>query len=154
MAYPFSVARAAVMSNNDVICGKVDNEGFIESNDGHFFKIKPPVSFNTCLFDYNGDEIFTNDILRCIDPKPMPKFDYEVEYCIDEGALCVKHIEQKTLYRRPAAEYHKNLSRVNRTDVILDPLTQESASHYAIVGNIYTGVIIPRPNEEVSDDDD
>lgn len=154
MSYPFSIARAVVMSNNDIICGKVDNEGFLESTDGHFFKIKPPVSFNTCLRDHNGDEIFTGDLLRHFSDPSQQTIVYEVEYLTDEGALYIKHTEHKVNYRHSYQAFKEDLSRVDQTNIIHDRLNKIHAIQYVIVGNIYTGVTVPLTKDEVFDHDD
>ena len=154
MAYPFSVARAVLMSNDNVVCGKIDNEGFIESDDGHFFKIKPPISFNTGLLDHNSDEIFTGDLLRHFRDPLKQRITYEVEYLVEEGALFIKHTEQKVHYRRSYLEFKEDYSRVDQTDIIHDRLTKVYASQYVIVGNIYTGVILPPTKVEGFDNDD
>ena len=145
MNRPFSIARAIVddfeSKHFEIVEGELDRHcEAIRRNDGRWVSIKPKtLSFNTCLTDLDGKEIFTGDtVCKWRDPANTT---VEVVYLPPEGAFYIKREEMGVHYSNRYPDPTE--TRIDRTDIIYQRLTQRVADCYAIVAHTQDDAIPP-----------
>ncbi|MBR1580085.1 MAG: hypothetical protein IJ668_06270 [Selenomonadaceae bacterium] len=136
MNRPFTIARAIVddfkSKHFEIVEGELDSPyDAISPNNGRWVSIKPDtLSFNTCLTDLNGKEIFTGDTLRKYNE---PYTTVEVVYLPPEGAFYIKREETGVHYSNRYPDPTE--TRIDRADIIFQRLTQRVADCYVIVAH-------------------
>ena len=141
---PFSIARAIVDTfeddNGKIVEGELDHRyDAICRNIGGWVSIKPAtLTFNTGMTDLDGEEIFTGDTLRKYNE---PYITVEVEYLVEEGAFFIKHTESGVHYSNRYPDPTE--TRIDRTDIIYQRLTQRVADCYRIVAHMQDKEVPP-----------
>ena len=144
MSRPFSIARAIVDTfeddNGKIVEGLLDTNGeVINRYAGMWTHIKPKtLSFNTGMTDLDGKEIFTGDTLR---KYSEPHITVEAAYLVEEGAFFIKHTESGVHYSNRYPDPTE--TRIDRTDVIYQRLTQRVADCYRIVAHMQDKEVPP-----------
>lgn len=141
---PFTIARALVSDFESKTFGIV--EGLLDhrydaicGNDVGWVGIKPDtLTFNTCMTDLDGKEIFTGDTLRKYNE---PYITVEVAYLVEEGAFFIMHTEIGVHYSNRYPDPTE--TRIDRTDVIYQRLTQRVADCYRIVAHLQDKKVPP-----------
>lgn len=135
MSNPFTICRARRLSDNAVIEGSLDNEGFIRTFDDHFFKVdEHSLQFNTGLFDHDGVEIFTGDSLRRFFDTERKERTLVAKYLPDEGAFFVEYFERSTFQRTEyrTLDGRQGQALIKRNDTVFERLTQNAAHQLLI----------------------
>ena len=140
---PFTIARAITrFGEEQLVEGGLDPNGEVlrdHANADRWVSIKPDtLTFNTCLTDLDGKEIFTGDTLCKYNEPYTP---VEVVYLPSEGAFYIKREEMGVHYSNRYPDPTE--TRIDRTDIIYQRLTQRVADCYAIVAHKQDDAIPP-----------
>ena len=139
MNRPFSIARGTYLYGTELMEGEPSM-----SVNGKYVWIdcqladQESLTFNTCLTDHNGKEIFTGDTLRKYNE---PHITVEVVYLPVEGAFYLKREETGVHYSNRYPDPTE--TRIDRTDIIYQRLTQRVADCYVIVAYMQDDAIPP-----------
>lgn len=139
MSRPFSIARALGCYEHQMFQGYLDKDGYMEAEDGKLYRVSSDsAQFNTGMTDLDGEEIFTGDTLRKYNE---PYITVEVEYLVEEGAFFIKHTESGVHYSNRYPDPTE--TRIDRTDIIYQRLTQRVADCYRIVAHMQDKEVPP-----------
>ena len=139
MNRPFSIARGTYLYGTELMEGEpsMSVNGKYAWIDGQLVD-QESLTFNTCLTDLNGKEIFTGDTLRKYNE---PYTTVEVVYLPPEGAFYIKREEMGVHYSNRYPDPTE--TRIDRTDIIYQRLTQRVADCYVIVAHMQDDAIPP-----------
>ena len=139
MNRPFSIARGTYLYGTELMEGEpsMSVNGKYAWIDGQLVDQKS-LTFNTCLTDLDGKEIFTGDTLRKYNE---PHITVEVDYLVEEGSFFIKREESGVHYSNRYPDPTE--TRIDRTDIIYQRLTQRVADCYRIIAHKQDDAIPP-----------